>query len=473
MTRAGIYLRISKDPKGLRAGVRRQHDDCEDLARGRSWKIAEIFEDNDTSAYSGKRRPAYERMIEAVKLGEIDAIVAWHPDRLHRSPKELEPFIDLVEASNVLIATVQGGEYDLTTASGRMTARIVGAVARHESEHKSERLRAQREQMVRDGVHNGGGRRPYGYLGADVSTARRNGMVIDPAEAKIVREMARRVLDGESLRSIAADLNERGVPAARGGAWGVASVRAVLSGPHVAGKRLHRARVVGDGAWKPIIDEATWKRLRRRLGDPRVTKRGRPPKALLVGVLRCGVCGEPMRSARDSDGRRKYRCNKMPGTPACGGVSIAAEPTEAHIAEMVFQLTDSAKIAKRSKRTNDSDVDVEIAALDERLVEAADMFASGDLGRGQQARDQYKRMTAKIEEDRRGAYARIASSETTKTLRTYSHGVLRKNWDRMTLEQQRTVIGELLESVTVDRSTKQGPRFDGKRIRKPVPRRAA
>jgi hypothetical protein len=43
----------------------------------------------------------------------------------------------------------------------------------------------------------------------------------------------------------------------------------------------------------------------------------------------------------------------------------------------------------------------------------------------------------------------------------------------MTLEQQRTVIAELIDSVTIDRATTQGPRFDGARIRKPIPRRAA
>jgi len=115
--RAGVYTRISSDPSGQRAGVERQRADCEAyLARG--WKVTEVFCDNDASAYGTKARRAYERMLGAVESGSIDAIVTWHNDRLHRSPRELKAFIDLVERSRVHLAVVTGGDYDLTTRTG-------------------------------------------------------------------------------------------------------------------------------------------------------------------------------------------------------------------------------------------------------------------------------------------------------------------------------------------------------------------
>lgn len=130
VVRAGVYTRISWDPGGQRAGVERQRVDCEATCAARSWEVAEYFEDNDRSAYTGKRRPAYERMLAAVEDRRLDAVVTWHNDRLHRSPRELEAFIDLVERSGERVAVVSGGDYDLTTPEGRFTARIVGAVAR-------------------------------------------------------------------------------------------------------------------------------------------------------------------------------------------------------------------------------------------------------------------------------------------------------------------------------------------------------
>ncbi len=56
--RAGVYTRISSDPSGQCAGVERQRADCEDYCVARSWHFAELFEDNDYSASSGRRRPA-------------------------------------------------------------------------------------------------------------------------------------------------------------------------------------------------------------------------------------------------------------------------------------------------------------------------------------------------------------------------------------------------------------------------------
>jgi DNA invertase Pin-like site-specific DNA recombinase len=93
-----IYARISSDPGGTRLGVERQIEDCEALAGSLGWTVAEVYVDNDVSAYSGRRRPEYERLCDDIKAGVVDGLLVWHPDRLHRSPRELEDFIDLCDA---------------------------------------------------------------------------------------------------------------------------------------------------------------------------------------------------------------------------------------------------------------------------------------------------------------------------------------------------------------------------------------
>ena len=103
--------------------------------------VVAVFADDDRSAYRAKRRPGYVQLLE--RLDTVDVVLAWHPDRLTRHPRELEDLIDRLEVTGTTVQTVQTGEYDLGTPSGRMQARIVGAVARHESEHKSARLRSQ------------------------------------------------------------------------------------------------------------------------------------------------------------------------------------------------------------------------------------------------------------------------------------------------------------------------------------------
>ena len=213
---AGVYTRISSDPSGQRAGVDCQRADCEAHCHTRGWDVVEVFCDNDASAYGRKPRHAYERMLAAVETGKIDAIVTWHNDRLHRSPKELEAFIDLVERSGVRLAVVTGGDYDLTTPDGRLSARIVRAVARKESEDRSRRVRRKHLELAELG-------RPAGQLGWGVRSE---------DEREFVRDAARRVLEGDGLMTIARDWNTQGVPGAAGGPW---------IAPHCAGCCCPRA----------------------------------------------------------------------------------------------------------------------------------------------------------------------------------------------------------------------------------------
>ena len=53
--------------------------------------------------------------------GTVDGLIVWHPDRLHRSPLELEEFITLVENTGAQVQSVTAGERDLATPTGRFT----------------------------------------------------------------------------------------------------------------------------------------------------------------------------------------------------------------------------------------------------------------------------------------------------------------------------------------------------------------
>lgn len=86
--RCAIYCRISLDATGEELGVTRQLEDCKALASSLGWEVLEVYVDNDISASSGKIRPQYRAMLSAIKAGEIQAVIAWHPVRLdHLTPK--------------------------------------------------------------------------------------------------------------------------------------------------------------------------------------------------------------------------------------------------------------------------------------------------------------------------------------------------------------------------------------------------
>lgn len=328
--KAIVYARISNDRTGAGLGVDRQREDCEKLAADLGLDIVETHTDNDISAYSGKPRPGYLALLEALREGRANVVLAWHADRLHRSPAELEEFIDICSRHAVTVRTVQAGEVDLSTPAGQMTARIIGAVARHEIDHARARMLKARAQAAELGRAHG--RVPYGYRNEFDKFGNVVGRSPDPEESVHVREAVERVLAGESMYAVRKDWTERGILTRSGKPWTAASFREMVMRPTYAGIRVHNG-VQTPGVWEPIISVDQHKRIVALLDDPtRVIHRGTDPRYLLSGIAKCGVCGEFMwRLKANNNGKGSYSCTKNRCT------SRMIEKVDALIEETIVQ----------------------------------------------------------------------------------------------------------------------------------------
>src|SRR5688572_6758355 len=110
--RAGLYVRISKDHEGEALGVERQEQDCRALAGRKGWDVVQVYSDNDLSASSGKRRPAWELLLSDLEAGTIDAVLAYSSSRLYRRLADLGRFLEVVKARKAEVATVASGDID-------------------------------------------------------------------------------------------------------------------------------------------------------------------------------------------------------------------------------------------------------------------------------------------------------------------------------------------------------------------------
>lgn len=453
MTTAAIYLRISKDSEGLGLGVARQEQDARRLCEQRGWEVGPVFTDSDISAYSGATRPAYLGLLDSIEQRQVGAVVAYHPDRLHRSPVELEHFITLVDQADVRVETVASGLVDLGTASGRMSARIVGAVARAESERSSERIKRKKDQLAEDGVFAGGAR-PFGYQDDRVT--------IDKAEAKILKESARRVLAGDSLTGIAHDFNDRGIPTTRGRQWSATTLRSILINPRHAGMRVHRGVVTGKAVWQPIIDRRTHERLVALLTDPERRRKNPARRGLLTGLVRCGLCGESMTTDTTKEGRKILTCKRGPGRANCGRVSIHLEPTVEIITEAVIEAIDGPRLAKRlakGTKADDGAAD-DLAEVEARLADLADLFADGSI-----SKTEWMRARGKLEKRLDKAKDALNLNARPEVLAGFDgKHPLRDTWKTLPLDRQRAIVGAVVENVTIGPVT--GPRrtYDPERI---------
>src|SRR5215208_6895650 len=335
--RAGVYARISSDREGDGLGVSRQMEDCERLAERKGWRVVDRYVDDDVSAYGGKRRPEYARMLDDLRDGLIDGVVVWHLDRLHRQPKELEEFFDVCKAARVDRLASVTGDVDLGDHDGQFMARILGAVAKKESDDKSRRIRRKHDELAARGKRSGGGSRPYGF--------EPDGVTVRPAEAVIVRECARRFLAGESLRSICGDLNARSQRSARGGEWSPQTLRRMLASGRISGQREHNGEIVAVAEWPAIIEPSESAQIRARLADPDRRRNKSARRYLLAGLLKCSLCGELLVARPRSGGLRRYACAKGPGFSGCGGTYINADPVEAFVVEAILYRLDSPELA--------------------------------------------------------------------------------------------------------------------------------
>jgi site-specific DNA recombinase len=352
---AAIYCRISKDDKDDHAGVDRQLADCQELAERKGWQIARTYTDNDISAstFTRKHRPGYAALCEDIKNGVVNAVLAYHPERLHRRTVELEEYITLC-GDRVRNETVMGGQWDLSTATGRMIARSLGNVAQYDSEQKAEKIRRQKLEAARNGGHNGG-MRCWGYEGGKgIKIADGAGMTIRESEATEIRRIADAIIKGVSMKSLARELNQRGVPTVTGQqAWSQGHLRSAMISPRLAGLRVHHGEVVGKGQWPAILDESTYAAMLSIVCDPKrqVTgqRMGRTATSLGTGLYVCGGvgCGQPtLRLSKDNAGRTVYRC----GSLADDGLVIG--PKREHVnrrADKLDQYVTDALIARLSQ----------------------------------------------------------------------------------------------------------------------------
>jgi DNA invertase Pin-like site-specific DNA recombinase len=440
--RSGIYARISSDREADGLAIGRQLEDCERLAEERGWRVVERYIDQDVSAYKSRVRPAYRRLLEDLRTGSIDGVIVYHLDRLHRQPRELEEFFDVCKAAGVDDLATVTGRINLADPDGQFQARILGAVAKKESDDKSRRIRRKHEELAAAGRVSGGGTRPYGYA-SDRRTVR-------PGEAAVIREAATRLLAGESVRSICTALNDRGERTVTGGEWTQQTLRRMLASARLSGQREHRGVIVGRAEWPGILTPADTERIRALFTDParRTNKTAR--RYLLARLLRCGRCGATLVSRPTATGTRRYVCASGPGFGGCGRIAITAEHVEHAITEAVLFRLDSPELAASLHGRSDDPAAAEWQAEADRaqaqLDELATAYAEQLIGL-----QEWLTARGAIEQRLQAARKKLATLNRVTALDGYlgNASELREEWPAMPLSRQAAIIAATLDHAVI------------------------
>ena len=293
-------------------------------AKHRGMKIVGEYSDEGKSGKNVSGRPEFKRMMQDIKSGkdDVQVVLVFKLSRFGRNAADTLNSLQYMEDYGVNLLCVEDG-IDSAGAAGKLMISVLAAVAEIERDNIHEQTMAGRQQKARDGLWNGGFA-PYGYKLVNVDGQKSKMLVVDEEEAKLIRLIYEKYLQGMGVNAVAKWLNDNGYrkTVRQNGTVPLISdhfVKGVLDNPVYAGKiaygRRRNEKVAGTrnefhvvkqdkdsyklypGKHEPIIDEETWYKVqvkRMKNAFKREKTHSLLHEHVLSGIVKCPVCGAPM-----------------------------------------------------------------------------------------------------------------------------------------------------------------------------------
>ena len=486
-TQCDLYLRLSDfrdDSDGFGGREKRLRAE----ARRLGWKVHRVVVENDligngdgngrsrpASAFKRRKittpsgevkyrviRPGFRSILDDLTGRRAQAMLAEDLDRAMRDPRDLEDLIDAAEATGASARSLSGSLIltDGGTDSEITMARVMVAMGNKSSRDTARRVSAKRGDLAAAGWY-GGGPRPFGFTPDPDAPRYRKTLVQVPGEAAELRQAAGAVMAGTTLKAVARDLRDRGVPTASGVAWSAQLVRDVLLKPAIAGLAVTRTGLV-PAHWPAILEREEWEAVTARLTDPsRTTTTGNEPRHLLSGIATCH-CGGPVKATGSRRGDRQaagYVCvdgyhvrRKAAGVDRLAAAAVVMRMSQ-HDAQGLLRPPAAPGIDAPALRAEAA----RLTAIGERqsAMHALGEISDAEMRAGSAAR---KARLGKIS----AALAATTAADPLEEFRGQPDPAA--VWARLPLPRQRAVA-RLLVAVTLLPSARRGPRFDDDSVR--------
>jgi DNA invertase Pin-like site-specific DNA recombinase len=280
----------------------------------------------DDGGYSGGSmdRPALQQLLEDVGAGKVDVVVVYKIDRLTRSLSDFAKIVDVLDAADASFVSVTQA-FSTTTSMGRLTLNVLLSFAQFEREVAAERIRDKVAASKAKGMWMGGGV-PLGYEVKDRK------LIVVPEEAATVRDIMRRYLEADSIRTLVEELRRVGIVSKRrtsrsgrtyGGCPIAHGALAWLLKNHIyIGEVVHKGNSY-PGEHDAIVDREMFDAVQAKLAERTSDGSAGGPRrrvALLAGMIRDDR-GRPMSPCHTRNHGRRYsyyasNMNDDAGAPA-------------------------------------------------------------------------------------------------------------------------------------------------------------
>ena len=456
---AGIYIRVSTFDQAREGfSLREQEERLKEFCKFKRYNIYKVYQDAGISAKNDKR-PAYQEMIEDVKKGNINVIVALKLDRLTRSVYDIEKLMKFVNDYECDIDCM-ADESNTTTSNGRMVMRIMTSVSQNEIEKCSERTKFGMAGAIKNGhIPNRTG------LGFKRENKK---LVPDPLTKDIIVRIFDLYLEGKSHQAIANIYNKEKVLGKTN--WYDSTIQKILSnelykGDYVNGKRTKHPTYY-ENVIEPIVSKEKWESCQyQKLRNARHYER--TATYLFTNKLKCSKCGNFLggHATTKTNGKKYYyyKCNTC--KTYFNEIDIEKE-LKAFMLELAKQddlinnyytpfikskLEDKTEDYKKEIKDLDKQLDRIKTAYIKGVIKLEDFdkeikhieYQKSDLEKRQKEQKQYEDLSFTLND--------LLIIQDMQEIEFYTNPDVLNNWSNKSKEEKQKIIGKYIDNITIEK----------------------
>ena len=469
---AGIYIRVSTEDQAREGfSLGEQQEKLEQLCKYKDYKVFKIYKDAGISAKDMEHRPAFQQMLQDMRAGKINYIVAYKLDRVTRSVRDLEVLISDLEKHNCYLVCDRD-DVNTSTANGRFFVRMLTVLSQLEIEIVSERTKFGLTGAIKCGHIPG--TCPLGYK-RDKSKK----VIIDENTKDVILRIFNMYLEGKSFQTIANILNEEKVLAPKH--WADATIEKIINNKIYVGdyeryKRVAKEQgietVVYHDVVEPIITRAMYEDVQRQ---KEINQRAycRDRIYIFMQKLVCPKCGKTM-TCKGAGGKKKkymyYHCDDCK-------LYIREDLVEQEIMPLIMSLIEYDMTVKKyfypvlaDKKENDtSKLDKEISSLQNQKNRIKEAYLKG-IVQVEDFSEDYKIIEEKLNALEQKRLETIDLNKQTfnpqhlmadrdvekeKLIRSNKfYDMLLVEWKNKNKEEKQEFISKFIESITLEKDSK-------------------
>ena len=308
---AGIYIRVSTEDQAREGfSLGEQEEKLRQLCNYKEYEVYKVYCDAGISAKDMEHRPKFQEMLQDMRDGKINYIVAYKLDRVTRSVRDLEELITQLEKYNTYLVCDRD-DVNTSTANGRFFVRMLTVLSQLEIEIVSERTKFGMVGAIKSGHLPG--IKPLGYKNDSTRKT-----IIDSTTAPIIKRVFELYLQGKTYLQIAKIFNEENILNKK---WRDTYIEKIINNKiymgdweqyKAIGKKEGLEPIIYMNVVEPIIPRYIWEECQaQKIINQRTYTRTRV--YTFFQKIKCPHCGKIMK-CKGAGGKKKryiyYNCEK-------------------------------------------------------------------------------------------------------------------------------------------------------------------